>query len=239
MKSIRVYMLFFVALLSGSAVQSQNFSVSFPDTIVYGAALDSNTISCWVNDNVTNLTENPLVMDVVRVQNDTGTPGWTSSFCFQFCSLSGVDSIRATMQPNEVVNIAIHFHVTGIPDTGTVLMKFQNVNDTSEVIYQRFYGITTPASVGALTNASAGMVSCYPLPAQPQQEFTMNLEGQKFAGQTVTLEVYDVFGRKVATEVGMHEGANKLNLDLSAGMYTYSLSVGKLVVDTGKLVFAD
>lgn len=238
MNLLRNCILLSLALLSGHAVQAQSFSVSFPDTIVYGAAIDSSTLSCWNNDYVTNISENPVVLDVVRVQNDTGTPGWTSSFCFQFCSLPNVDSIRATLQPNEAVNIAMHFHVTGIPDTGTVVMMYRNVNDTSEVYYQRFYAITTPASIGPSVNSNAGQVTCYPLPAIPQQEFTMNLSGEKFAGQTITLSVFDLSGRKIISQSGLHEGNNSLMLDVPAGVYTYSLSGSHGVVHTGRLVFA-
>lgn len=237
MKIMLRFTLITACLFTGNVLLSQSFSVSFPDTIVYGAAIDSSTLSCWNNDYVTNLTENPIELDVIRVQNDTGTPGWTSSFCFQFCSLPYVDSIRATLQPNEAVNIAVHFHVTGIPDTGTVVMMYRNVNDTSEVFYQRFTAITTPASVGPAINSTGGNVTCYPLPAIPQQEFKMNLEGEKFSGQDVTLNVYDVFGRIVAVQTGLHEGMNQIVLDVPAGMYTYSLSCGNILVHYGILQF--
>lgn len=227
----------FVLLLTGNFIQSQSFSVSFPDTLVYGAAVDSSTLSCWNDDYVTNLTENPIELDVIRVQNDTGTPGWTSSFCFQFCSLPNVDSLRATLQPNEAVNIAVHFHVTGIPDTGTVVMMYRNVNDTSEVYYQRFTAITTPASVGPAINTNSGQVTCYPSPAFSQQEFSMNVEGDKFSGQEITLNVYDVFGRHVAVQTGLREGTNQITLHVPAGVYTYSLSCGNAVVHYGILQF--
>lgn len=238
MKNTLRTLVLIVALLGGTLVRSQSFTVSFPDTIAWGAAVDSSTLSCWIDDYVTNITENPITMDIVRVQNDTATPGWTSSFCFQFCSLPYVDSIRTTLLPNEAVNIALHFHVTGVPDSGSVLMKYQNVNNPSEVVYQRFYAFTSPTSAGPTLSDSAGQVTCFPSPIAGNQNFTMHLQGEKFAGKSMTLEVFDIYGRKVASETGLHEGSNALNLDLPAGMYTYTIKSGEEVVHTGKLMFS-
>lgn len=223
----------FMSLFASMAAHGQTFSVSFPDTIGYGAAVDSNTVSLWNNDYVTNLTPDPLELDVVRVQNDTATPGWTSSFCFQYCNQYWVDSVRATLFPYEAVNIAMHFHVTSVPDSGSVLMMYRNVADTSEVHYQRFYAFTSPA--GIQNNQTATTLQLSPNPAHAHT--TLRLNTRLDNG---TIIVYDFSGH-VAMEIkGVSGTAFVISCEnLANGIYFVSAGDGKCAPAVEKLVITN
>lgn len=209
---MRVYFLVFISAVCFGGLKAQSFTVSFPDTIVYGPAIDSSSLSCWINDDVINVSGSTLVLDVVRVENVT-SPGWTSAFCFQICSQPTVDSIRAVMAPNEVVNIAIHFIITGIPDSSTILMKFKNVNNPSEVIYQRFYGISQNTA-GINQNGDLSEVIVYPNPAST----VLNLRFQNKA--MVHIELFNSEGKKVLEDTHNRSSAVRLETShLLPGLY--------------------
>jgi hypothetical protein len=225
---------FFCTILS-IGLRAQSLSVSFPDTVRWGAAIDSSAISFWTNDIVTNTTANSVTVDVVRVQDATGTPGWYSEFCFQYCSQSWVDSIRTTMLPYEVVNIAVHIIVSSTPDTGSVLMKYVNVNDSTEVYYQRFYASTSPVSIAENYSQSNG-VACYPQPANSGDVITFNLSDSQFSGQSCMLTISNAYGQKIKSIDNVGAGANPVLLDLPPGIYTWTLTTADDVVDSGKLI---
>ncbi|MCC7302029.1 MAG: T9SS type A sorting domain-containing protein [Bacteroidia bacterium] len=223
------YKLLLLNLILPFAVWSQSFSVSFPDTIAYGPAIDSSALSCWTNDLVTNLTSQVITLDVVRVENVAVT-GWNTAFCFQICSQPTVDSIRATMGPNEVVNVAFHFMINGVPDSGTAVLKFKNVNNPSEVYYQRFYGISqSTASVGSYLLTAP--VTLYPNPARQGSEIYLNIAGK----EACDLIISDASGKVVERRASLAPGTNSFTTTLTAGIYFYSM-VSPSRVFTGRLV---
>ena len=219
---------------SGSGVvHAQSFSVSFPDTIAYGPAVDSTALSCWVNDYVTNLSGQPLVLDVVRVEDVTVIPGWSSAFCFQTCQIPEKDSIRATLSAGEAVNIAVHFEINSIPDSGTVLMKYKNANNPSEVVFQRFYGISYDATSAASPEGRANNIRCYPVPVRTGEHLYVDCRSSLPDG--ARLEILGLSGNKIV-DVQLVQGINTLPADLPAGCYLYNVSAGNRVLRSGKLL---
>lgn len=207
--------------LFGIGASAQSFTVSFPDTIVYGPAIDSSALSCWTNDDVINVSGTTLALDVVRVQNVT-PPGWSSAFCFQVCSQPSIDSIRAIMAPSEVVNIAVHFIITGVPDSSTILMKFKNANNPAEVIYQRFYGISqSTAGVNALFTANT--LKLYPNPLAEGSNLNIELPSWLQDNGSQVLLICDMSGRMVWSEVLTGTDILSCTPAILPGIYTLSL----------------
>jgi hypothetical protein len=217
---------------------SQSFRATFPDTIKYGEAIQGSALSCWINNYVTNLTDSAIIFDVVRVQDDIATPGWTSSFCFVTCQIPEIDSIRVSIAPNDSVNIAVHFIITDIPDSGTILMKIKNALNPAEVIYQRFYGISQMASG---INSSGFIPSCsgiFPSPVRSGSVFSIRLSNMKTTNDAV-LNIYSVYGNKVSKELHLNPGINQLNCSLSSGIYFYTVSADGSPFFTGKLIVVE
>lgn len=215
---------------------SQSFTVAFPDTVAYGDPVAGAALSCWVGDYVTNHSGASIVIDIVRVQDDNATPGWTSAFCFNACQMPSIDSMRSTLADNDSVNMAVHLIVTATPDSGTVIMKLKNVSNPSNVIYQRFHGVSRLASgVNEGSNAKAS-VNIYPSPIMAGNNFSMNIANPKNKGNEIVLEVYNMFGSIVYKENDLKEGKNTLRLDLPTGIYSYSLGNGSAKFTFGKLV---
>ena len=239
MKKIIYLSAIIVSVFCGNVSSAQSFTVSFPDTFAYGPAIDSSALSCWTNDFVTNISGTSLVLDIVRVENDTATPGWTSAFCFQSCQAPFIDSLRTMMAPSEVVNVAIHFIITGIPDSGTILMKIKNVNNPSEVVYQRFYGSSLHGSgIFPVSNSKAD-VTVYPLPLLTGKDFSMFISANQFSLTDLSLAVYTIYGSKLASVNGLSKGTNTLNFNFPAGVYFFTIESKGSVISTGKLIFAD
>lgn len=241
-RGIKVSLRLAVILLvlgSGKNSTAQSFTVSFPDTFAYGPAIDSSALSCWTNDLVTNISGTTLVLDVVRVEDDTATPGWTSAFCFQACQAPFIDSLRTTMAPSEVVNMAVHFIITGVPDSGTILMKIKNVNDPSEVIYQRFYGSSNHGAGISSLNAANTDVKVYPLPIQTGQDFKMLIAENQYSSNDLSLEVYTIYANRIACVNDLSSGTNTLNLSLPGGSYFFCVTYKGIMIGTGKLIVVD
>lgn len=229
MKFISVLMI--VCVIAVGAGRSQSLQLSFPDTIVYGPAQDSTTLSCWNNDFVTNLLNQPLVVDVVRVLDDTACPGWRSAYCFQFCSLPEIDSTRVTMGPKEAVNMAVHFMVTSQPDSGIVRMKIKNVNTPSEVYYQNFYAITQ-ASSGINQAGQDLSIQIFPQPAISSEPVTIRVGG----GADAEMILLDVLGRPTGNVHHLRSGEQSIRLGLPSGLYTYRLINDLGIQSTGKVL---
>jgi hypothetical protein len=217
---------------------SQSFTAVFPDTIQYGPPIDGSALSCWTGDLVTNISGSPLDLDVVRVQDDTATPGWKSDFCFQTCQMPEIDSIRCTLAPSEIVNMAVHLVITATPDSGTVLMKIKNVINPAEVVYQRFYGISQLGLKANEGSAFRTNVNIYPSPVLSGNDFSMNILLAKKAG-SLSLAVYNIFGGIVQSTNNLRAGNNTLNFNLAAGIYSYSLFSGSEKLTSGKLIVID
>ncbi len=223
-------------LLQCEKIFSQSFTYAFPDTIAYGEPVSGSALSCWVGDTITNISGSILDLDVIRVQDDCATPGWTSAFCFQTCQIPEIDSIRCTMAVGETVNMAVHLIITALPDSGTVLMKIKNASNPSEVIFQRFYGVSQLGLKANEESASRSSVTIYPSPVLAGNEFHMNITNTKSAGQNISLLVYNIYGNIVSALKNLKEGNNTLNLDLAAGIYSYSLTSSGSKFYSGKLI---
>ncbi len=218
-------------LIQGERSSCQSLSLTFPDTLVYGEPVAGSNLSCWVGNWVKNISGAPLTVDVIRVMDDTSTPGWTSSFCFYFCQMPTIDSFRYTMPKNDSVNMAVHLIITANPDSGTVIMKIKNASDPSEFYIQRFHGVSE-FGAGVNESGKSTQVSIYPSPVISGNALSMNLANIK--STDILFVLYDVYGSVIKTIGDLKEGNNNLSLNLAAGIYSYSLLSGNTRVNSGK-----
>ena len=218
---------------------SQSFTVAFPDTVAYGEAVTGAALSCWVNNYVTNHSGASIDIDIVRVQDDCATPGWTSAFCFKACQSPDIDSLRSVLSNNDSVNMAVHLIVTNIPDSGTVLMKLKNVSNPSNIIYQRFYGVSRLASAVSQEAEKKTSVKIYPSPVLPGRDFSMYIANVQNTSNEITLVVYNIYGSRMRNANNLRDGINTLSFDLPAGIYSYTLTQGAIKFYSGKLIVTE
>src|ERR1035437_5846767 len=97
--------IFSLFLFASEKSFSQTFSFVNHDTLKYGSA--GTTIALSTGNSIKNNTASPLVLEIVRFQNDTSTPGWASSFCVSGsgCYNPTVDSTSVTLQANSSIGI--------------------------------------------------------------------------------------------------------------------------------------
>ena len=214
---------------------SQSFQATFPDSIKYGEAIAGSTLSCWINNYVTNLTDSAIILDVVRVQDDIATPGWTSSFCFVTCQIPEIDSIRVSLAAHDSVNMAVHFIITDIPDSGTILMKIKNALNPTEVIYQWFYGISQMASGINSSGFTPGCSGIFPSPVRSGSVFSIQLSNIKTTNDAV-LKIYSIYGNQLSNVPHLNPGINQFNCNLASGIYFYTVSTDGSPFYSGKLI---
>ena len=235
MKKLYPLILFSSFLFAGEKSFSQSFAFVNPDTSTCGTP--GTTIDC-LGDSIVNNTAINDTLYVVRVQDDTGTPGWVSTFCLDVCYLPTKDSVRFILAPYKHQNLLIHFNTSSTPDCGTVLFKVKDKN-SSAVAYQRYYGYTTTTCV-CLNGvnelfANSSNVSVYPSPLVANDDFNMNITNMQNGNKEISLLVYNIYGSMVSRINNLKEGNNTLNFNLPAGIYSYSLISDNTPINSGKI----
>lgn len=228
----KLYALSFTALLLISGKSFSQFTYTPTDTIRYGAI--GNDLLCFAK--LINNTSSAITLRVTREQNVMAdAPNWYSAFCIEACYLPAVDSINYTLLPDTTVNFSFHFYTLNetLPDSATAVMKWKNTGNPSNTFYQKFYGITqTGFSVNDISAVSAA-VSIYPMPVAARNVFSMNISNVK-TSKPLSLVVCNMFGNVVSTS-NVIAGINFMNLDLPAGIYSYSLISARANLHSGKL----
>ena len=228
------YLSFFALLSILFPVKGDSQSFTFPpiDTIVYGGV---SSIFGSI-DTLVNTSSTGFYFDAVRVQNDTA-PGWQTSFCIDVCYPPFTDSARVYLLPNAKQVFILDFYSSALPDTSTVLMKFVNVNNPSNIIYQRFYGISQPA--GIVEHPASDIVNIFPMPVHSTDAFSFTINEPNSARNNYELLVYDICGKKCGSVTGLVNGNNEISMPLGTGLYSYLLLKNNVPLKTGKIIFTD
>ena len=228
----KIYIVFFLSSLFCSFKGfSQSLTISMPDTV--GSDSCGMDIAYDQGDSIINNTPNNLNIDVVRVQN-VATANWQSAFCLDVCYLPAKDSVRFILQPSEHQIFIFHFYTdAGSAGSGTAIMKFKDVNNPSNTFYKTFYGSTVCANGIHETSSSAARVSIYPSPVISGKDFTVTIANTNNTSAN-TLSVYDMLGNKVRTSI-VRSGKNILNIDLPAGVYSYTIISENEKIASGKI----
>ncbi|MBI4929482.1 MAG: T9SS type A sorting domain-containing protein [Bacteroidetes bacterium] len=220
-------------VLPGGESFSQTYSYSPLDTMKYGAI----GVEIICSATLINNTANAINLQVTRDQDVMAdAPNWYSAFCMDQCYLPATDTVNYTFLPMDTVNFTFHFHPENevAPDSAVAIMKWKNKAIPSNTFTQRFYGITqTGFGVNEMPAASAN-VSIYPMPVVSNELFTMSVSNVKQA-KTISLVVYNMLGSVVSAS-DVIAGINFMNLDLPAGIYSYSLVSDNAKLISGKLV---
>ncbi|TAL59589.1 MAG: T9SS type A sorting domain-containing protein, partial [Bacteroidetes bacterium] len=224
----------FILLSIFSGESFCQFTYTPLDTIEYGAI--GTELICSAA--IINSTPNAINMRVTREQNVMAdAPNWESAFCMDVCYLRTTDSVNYTFDPMDTVNFTFHFYTEfeTSPDSTTAIMKWKNVNTLSNIFYQRFYGITQATFGVNDVSVHSASVSIYPMPVVSGDVFSMSVSNVK-PSKNITLVVYNMFGGAVNTS-NVIEGINFMNLDLSSGVYSYSLVSEGTMIHSGKIAF--
>lgn len=226
-------LIFLACCLLFTSSFSQTFSFINNDTIKY-ASTNGSQFGCY--DTLINNSSTGFYVNAVRMVNDTA-PNWQTGFCLDVCYPPPVDSASVYLLPNGKQLFLLDFFPDTLPDSSTVLMKFTNAVNPSNVVYQRFYGITQQGlGVNSLSNETS--VKIFPAPVSANSTFCFRIIDKK-NGEDFNLMLYDVYGKKSTVINGLMNGDNYLSLNLSEGMYVYSLLKGTTRVKTGKIAVAE
>jgi len=209
------------------SAQAQTFSFPSGDTITYGTP--TSLISC--EDTFFNNSSTGYYIDIVRVVNDTA-PFWQTYFCADQCYAWFTDSARFYILPNGNQPFYLDFVTSSMADTTPVLLKFKNVSNPTNTIYQWFYGITY---VGFNVNelSTSFNISVYPNPSNGI--FNLGFENWDLGFKNAELCIYNMLGEIVLKSQILNPNSQ---IDLSAqpkGIYFIKVQSGG-EVSTQKIV---
>lgn len=207
---------------------AQTFSFSPNDTLRYGNP--SNVLAC--TDSIKNNSSTGYYVDVIRILNDTA-PNWQTSFCLDVCYPPSVDSARFYLLPNAAQSFILDFYSDTVPDTSTVLMKFKNVSNPANTVYQKFYAITLQG-LGVNNLYRETGVTIFPSPVIANSPFDFKIS----AGNDFSLLIYDALGKQALRLENLMNGDNYLSLNLQPGIYVYNLISNQNLLKTGKIAVA-
>lgn len=207
---------------------SQTFSFTAYDTIKYAAPTGAQ-FGC--TGAIINNSSTGYYVDVVRLVNDTA-PDWQTGFCLDVCYPPTVDSASVYLQPNAQQSFLIDFFPDTVADSSTVLMKFKNVLNPANVIYQKFYGITVQG-LGITTPSKDVAVKIFPSPVISGNTFNFKISGTD--GKNFSVLIYDVCGKQTLRVENLINGDNYLSLNLGEGIYVYNLVEGNSRIKSGKI----
>lgn len=223
----------FLFLQGGFGFSQSAFQFLTPDTLVYGDTVSGGDLGCH-NNFIINKTGSPVTVYVVRVQDVSVVSGWASYMCTDGqCFPPNVDSVSITLAANDSTEFIPHFGITATADSQTILMSVRNANNLSDVAYQRFHGVTKIGYLGMYEYADLASVNVYPSPVVSGSNFNLNISNVKTKSNNFSLVVYTFYGSVVKSVNDLQEGNNTLSLDLASGLYSYSLSAGDVLINSG------
>jgi len=115
-----------------------------------------------VHTTLKNLSNNNNVEIRITKQNSSIPFGWGTALCADICYAPDVDFVEITIAPGESQPFIFYFYTNETPDTGTVLIRFTNLNLLGNQILQTFSGITQMLSSAGDLEASG--LSVFPNP---------------------------------------------------------------------------
>jgi hypothetical protein len=228
MKQTLLILLAVFAFSSGAYSQSFQYVKIGADTNIYtGAEPDAAYTYAYMKNTGTTT----LQLRLQRTFNSLAA-NWTSSLCYGLCYAEFIDVIPPTNEPpitlapgqQDTMDVTWYVPNNGI---GTVKVKLFNTANTSEFIERTFnvrrgtVGITPINSI--VKNFE--LKQNYPNPFNP----TTNINFSIPKNQNVSLKVYDMMGKEVASLVNnefLKAGEYKADFNaanLSSGVYYYAL----------------
>ena len=189
---MKKYLLLFSFSALFASLHAQVITFIPADTIAYG--IPGSTI--YVSDSIKNNSSAGIYVDVMRVVNDTA-PNWKTSYCLDVCYPPSVDSARVYILANSFQMLLMDFYTDANPDTSMALMKFKNVSNPSNVMYQKLYGITDPNAGVNETHENNFSVNIFPSPVAPNTRFCFHIDDKYTNAKNYSLSIYDLVGRGI------------------------------------------
>lgn len=234
MNKIYALTIFSFFLFASEKSFSQTFSFVNHDTLKYGTA--GTTIVVSAGNSIKNNTASALVLEIVRVQNVTGTPGWASAFgVSNTCYNPTVDTVSLTLQANSSIGLTINVYSSSTPDTGSVVMKVKDVNNPTITASQRYHVSTMSDAVNE-TSANKVDVKIYPSPVLAGSPFSLNISSATNHPTDFSLDVYDVLGNVTAKFSALRSGNNSIAMNAPQGIYFFKLVSENQQVSSGKII---
>ncbi len=229
----KLYTLIIAALL---LTTGKSFSQSFTYASLMNSVDSTPGSELIFYSRLINNTTSTIQLDPVRDQDVIPeAPTWESAFCIFACYLPTTDSVREDFFAGDTIEFSYHMYTSSTPDHATGIMRFKNVTNPSNVITQSFFGSTDGTFAGVNDLNVNANVNIYPMPIASGDVFSMNISLLKPVN-SMSLVVYNTLGSVVSTTPTMIEGINFMSLDLSAGVYSYSLLSDNTPISSGKIV---
>ncbi len=211
---------------------AQDLTINVHDTYLFDA-LGSEII--FAVDLTNNSTED-MGVSIIRRENNI-LENWSSSLCFDLCFAPHLDSISTSggfnsspLSPGETREISLHVFPLVNDGVGYISLDFINEANTSERYSVDFEAATVLVSVDDEPSKIVDykLSQNYPNPFNPSTIISYSIGAKSGSSEFVSLKVFDVLGREVATLVNQYQNVGsysvKFNSDkLTSGVYFYEL----------------
>ena len=163
-----------------------------------------------------------------RVYRKYGTSAWT--YLATTTNLYYVDGTVYINPPGSQMGVEVYYKITA-KDLGN------NESAYSNIVHCNVPGSEIEKRGESVTVDEYSLLQNYPNPFNPSTTISYQLKGNSF----VTLKVYDMLGKEVATLVNQYQTDGKYDVEftatsqLASGMYIYQLTAGDFT-STKKLV---
>lgn len=227
-------------VLTHCSARAQGFTFVAADTLLMVSLGDEAVF----NTTVRNTGPSPITIAFVRTLNDLPSD-WQSSMCFSLCFAPFIDSIATTsaygsspVNPGDSRQFSLHVLSQTNPGTGVVRIVAKDAANPSNHLALTFRTTASAAAAPGVDHLPTrfSLSQNYPNPFNPSTAIGYELS----AVSCVTLKVYDVLGREVASLADENKPAGSYIVrfdggDIASGVYVYRLFAGSFVA-TRKLV---
>ncbi len=207
---------------------AQDFTINVHDTYIFDS-LGSEMIFAV---DLTNNSSQDMSVSIVRTENNI-PENWYSSLCFENCFAPFIDSISTSadpLSPGETREISLHVFTSVSDGVGYISLELTNEENTSEKYSVDFEASTILVSVeDEISKLSDYKLSQnYPNPFNPTTIINYSIGSKNGSTEFVSLKVFDVLGREVATLVNQHQNVGSYSVEfnsakLTSGVYFYEL----------------
>lgn len=219
-------------LLSYPNAVAQDFTINVHDTYIFDS-LGSEMIFAV---DLTNNSSQDMSVSIVRTENNI-PENWSSSLCFDNCFVSFLDSIctsadfgSSPLSPGETREVSLHVSPFVNDGVGYISLNLTNEENTSEKYSVDFEASTILVSVenefSKITDYK--LSQNYPNPFNPTTIINYSIASKDGSSEFVSLKVFDLLGREVATLVNQHQNVGSYSVEfnstkLTSGVYFYEL----------------
>ncbi len=175
--------------------------------------------------------------DLYHAFSTDGGTTWTYGGVFPGMQTDNSEAFGHAAQHLEFVEPNIYrAHIVYLADLTTGVGPFDGVLTNNPIMYTTYDIIVTDVNEGSLVNTFE-LEQNYPNPFNPSTQISYTLAERT----NVTLKVYDVLGKEIATLINTSQDAGKHNVtfdasNLASGLYIYTINAGNFT-SSKKMMF--